>query len=307
MQVIKYLLILILFCSVSLPIRCELKEKADNYLVGMSVEKNFGGDYSVRLKFKNNTDKKYKLKELGNNSYALILPQVKSQITEEDINYESEHDDIKIVFSEKPDLSNQNNFYTKINFKTKKESIIKIDAYTTSSYKQTYHQEEQQKEPENIPQPLPEWLWYIPAGILSLICILLMTRRTNPEEEPEAVISGKAEIPVTERNSFFKTITPPEKTYSFEKRNPLEEEMQKNISIKEEDSLSIENVQTLNSVLGKDEYKETDEIVDKLVKIIIPQNDLILMPGVPELPGLEGDTDFTKNTKPPKVLKFQRI
>ena len=65
--------------------------KPDNYLLGMSVRKTFTGDYSVTLRFKNNTNNTYKLKELSNNSYVLLLPQVVSEISEYDINYEILH------------------------------------------------------------------------------------------------------------------------------------------------------------------------------------------------------------------------
>lgn len=132
-----------------------------------------------------------------------------------------------------------------------------------------------------------------------------MRRTKVPNQEPETKISGIAEIPVTERNSFFKSITPPDKTYSFEKFNPLEQEVQKenNISVKQDDTDNLENLQTLNSIIHKNTVIndtenrdfETDSIIDELVKIVIPKDDLILMPGVPELPGLDMKNKSAKN------------
>lgn len=307
MKGFKYFTLLLIFILSSLNVYSDnLENPADNYLEGMNVSRNFAGDYSVRLKLKNISDKKYTLKDLGNNSFALMMPQVKSNIAEKDIDYENDHDDLKIIFSEKRDLTDSNNFYTKINFKTKKESIIKVEAFAPQNTKPPVVISKSSDEIEKAKDTyVPDWIWYIPIGILTVICILLMRRTKAPNQEPETKISGIAEIPVTERNSFFKSITPPDKTYSFEKFNPLEQKVQKenNISVKQDDTDNLENLQTLNSLIHKNTVIndtenrdfETDSIIDELVKIVIPKDDLILMPGVPELPGLDMTNKSAKN------------
>ncbi len=285
------------------------QEPIDNYVLGMTVTRTYGGDYNVRIKFQNDTDEKYKLKDLGNNSYALILPQVKSIINENEVVYENEHDDIKIVFSEKKDITDKNKLYTKINFKTKNESFIKIQAFATRAEKTQIVLHKTPEEIENSKDnSLPDWVWYIPVGILSSICLMLMARTNNPDDEPETKITGRPDIPVTERNSFFKSITPSNKTFSWKQRNPEND-------LSDEDSDEIkqtDNIDENKTILSTEKQEDTvldtsqdddvNKLVDELVKIVIPQNDLVLMPGVPELPGLseklfEQQSDNSQPTK----------
>ena len=107
--------------------------KPENYLLGMAVRKTYTGDYAVKMRFNNSTKQKYTLKELGNNAYVLILPQVRSVIGKDDIYFENEHDDLNIVFSEKKDLKNPADFSTQINFKTTNNSFLRIEALAESS------------------------------------------------------------------------------------------------------------------------------------------------------------------------------
>lgn len=291
-NIFKFVFILVVFCLTTVQCAfCESNTKSENYLLGMSIRKTYSGYYSVQLKLQKEPPQKFRLQELGNNSYVVILPQVKKVIENSDINYETGQSDIKAVVSEKTDLSDKNIFYTKINFRTKEPSFIIIETYVPREVKT---QVVLNKDPEEIEEEekdnyIPEWVWFLPVLFLSAICIWLMLKRTPPEEDPEQKLSGYEYIPVTERNSFFKTITPPSDTFSCQERDPSthENEEYQNLSIKDllekSKNRSLQNPQ-----------EEVDTIIDELVKIVIPKNDLILMPGVPELPGLENKDQTSK-------------
>lgn len=267
------------------------QENIDNYLMGMTVTRTFAGNYYVRLKLQNETEKKYKLKELGNNSYALILPQVKSLIEERDIYYETEHPDIKIVFSEKKDLTDRNNFYTKINFKTKNDTFIRVEAYANKAVKtQVVLKKTPQELEQSKDNTVPNWIWYVSIGILSSICVILMAKSDNSDDSPEKRLSGRPDFK-SDKN-ILKSFTTSDKLFPWHKKlNNISENEDEKESMKdyiEKKSQDNENTDTNN---------ETDKIIDELVKIVIPQNDLVLMPGVPELPGLEKSSSISKNTK----------
>ena len=256
---------------------------SENYLLGMTIRKTYSGYYSVQLKLQEEPSQKYKLQELGNNSYVLILPQVKKVIEDSDIYYETGNSDIKAIISEKTDLSDKNVFYTKINFRTKTPSFIIVDTYVPREVKTqvVLNKDEEEIEKSLKDNYIPEWVWFLPVFFLSAICIWLMLKRTPPEEDPEQKLSGYEYIPVTERNSFFKTITPPSDTFSCSERDPSHNE-------EEYQDLSIKDLLEKNKNKNlKKPQDNTDSIIDELVKIVIPKNDLILMPGVPELPGLD--------------------
>lgn len=148
----------ICFANNDLP---ENKIKPDNYLLGMAVRKTFTDDYAIKMRFNNSTKQKYILRELGHNAYVLILPQVRSVIGEDDIYFENEHDDLNIVFSEKKDLKNPSNFSTQINFKTKNNSFLRIQALAESSKLSDSPQIEVQKKEK---KPFPIWLLYFIAA-----------------------------------------------------------------------------------------------------------------------------------------------
>ena len=156
------------------------KLKPDNYLIGMAVTKTFTGDYAIKLRFKNNTHNKYKLKELGNNSYSLYLPQVRSVIDEHDIYFENEHDDLKIVFSEKQDLVKPGFFYTQINFRTKDTSFLRIQAYAESSKVSESEKIKVTEEEKPITEKhLPNALWYfLIAFIFGFFAIFIMKKQS---------------------------------------------------------------------------------------------------------------------------------
>lgn len=63
MKGFKYFTLLLIFILSSLNVYSDnLENPADNYLEGMNVSRNFAGDYSVRLKLKNISDKNIRLK-----------------------------------------------------------------------------------------------------------------------------------------------------------------------------------------------------------------------------------------------------
>ena len=264
----KILLVLVLLCS---SVFAAENGKADNYLIGMTVTRAFAGNYYVRIKLRNETEQHYKLKELGNSSYAMILPQVKSLIEERDIFYENDHSDIKIVISENRDLTNRNNYYTKINFKTRNDAMIHVEAYAPKTSKT---QVVINKTPEEIEQAkdytVPNWIWYIPVGILSAICLMLMAKASSDDDDDEEEPVRKSDT----TGAVKKFVREKEKIFPWQNKEYKDERSVKDCV----ESLYENNIE---------EDAETDNIVDELVKVVISQNDLVLMPGVPELPGLE--------------------
>ena len=180
------LLIFIFIFFVSSDIACqaasdltEKNVKPENYLLGMAVRKTFTGDYAIKLRFNNNTKHKYTLKELGNSSYVLILPQVRSVITKEDIYFENEHDDLNIVFSEKKNLKNPSDFSTQINFKTKSNSFLRIQALAESSKLSDSPEIEVQKKDK---RPFPVWIWYFIAAFLAVGFALFMFKKQEKND-----------------------------------------------------------------------------------------------------------------------------
>ncbi|MBQ2645590.1 hypothetical protein IJG14_08485 [bacterium] len=284
---------------ISSSVFCEINTDNQNYLIGMTVTRTFAGNYNVRLKFRNETEEKYKLKDLGNSSYALVLPQVKSLINENDIFYENEHPDIKIILSEKRDLTDNNNYYTKVNFKTKNDTFIHVEAYAQKSSKPSIILKKTEEEfDNNVEDTLPNWIWYIPVGVLSAICLLLLAK---PDNIPEEKVNIKTKKVPEERENLLKNIL-----------QNLNTNINLKTLLKREDKTiqneSVETQKTQEQIEEEIEQRrieklsnETDNIIDELVKVVISQNDLVLMPGVPELPGLEKKFENTKiilkNTK----------
>lgn len=268
----------------TLPVFSQDIENAENYLVGITVSKSFANNYEIRLQLKNPTEKGFKLQELGNSSYAMMLPQVKSLIDEQDILYEDEPDDIKIVISENKDLIDKNKFYTKLNFKTKDDRLIHVEAFATKSLKS---QVLIKKTPEEIEKAkdksMEDWIWYIPVGILSLICIFLIFKPTEGQDFDK--LSGSPDFP---DEHDYKIST--EKLFPWTHK--------KGFSFKKKKIASLQDFIRKN-IINKKSSKvvKTNDIIDELVKVILPENDLILMPGVPELPGLENKETKEQNTK----------
>ncbi|MCR5262018.1 MAG: hypothetical protein K6C94_09305 [Candidatus Gastranaerophilales bacterium] len=275
-----------MFCF---PVKADDEDGVENYLIGMTVAKSFGNNYEVYLKLKQNTDRTFKLKDLGNSNYALILPQIKTLIDAHEIIYETEHKDIRVIISEKRDLTDRTKFYTKINFKTKNDALIHIEAYASKSSKT---QVVLQKTPEEIKKTedntVPNWIWFVPVLILSVICILLLIK---PDDE-EFSKSKKKKKKKRRQEEYI--------SESYD-RNYSDDD----IAIPDENT-SIKDFLSQKTDDEPDENQdESDKIVDELVKLIIPENDLVLMPGVPELPGLEKNENKSRNTK--IILKNVKI
>lgn len=247
------------------------KTQSDNYLVGMSVRKTFTGDYSIKLRFKNNTNHKYKLKELGNNSYTLFLPQVRSVISERDIYYENEHDDLKIVFSEKNDMVNPDFVSTQINFKTKDTAILKIQALAESS---KVYDSEKISDNQSANKQISKGIWYLLiALVFTFITFALIRKRQvkKPHLKKSAKNVNKDKSLKTEHN---------------------ENKVQVSESVQNDESLQNDEPLQNEEPLKNEEPLQNEEQT---------QVDLALMPGVPELPFLD------KNDKPKIVLKEKKF
>ena len=85
---------ILLLCS---PVFAANGTKTDNYLIGMTVSKVKDGFYTVSLQFKNDTKEQYEAKDLGNNTYAIMLPQIKSIMGDENITFSDQNPDRKSV------------------------------------------------------------------------------------------------------------------------------------------------------------------------------------------------------------------
>ena len=280
--------VLLIFLS-NIVFATNINTTADNYITGMTVTRTYSGSYNVRIKLKNDTDKRYKLQDIGNNSYSLVLPQVKSLISEDDIFYENNHSDIKIVFFEKSDLNDKNSFLTKINFKTQKGTNLRVEAYAPlNSTPQKTNKKVVKNEPIQQKKSVPNWIWYISIGILSSLCLIIIAKAGSEEkykkQKTKRINTEKTSIISTDRLfPWNKNIQ--EKTNEENSNNTIRNYVEQN-------NLNTES----NNELSEDD--EIDNIIDKLVQIVIPKNDLVLMPGVPELPGLEK----IKKDETPKVI-----
>ena len=293
MRFLRFLVISIVFLTMfCFPVKADNEDGIENYLIGMTVAKSFGNNYEVYLKLQENTDRSFKLKDLGNSNYALILPQIKTLIDAHEIVYETEHKDIRIIISEKRDLTDRTKFYTKINFKTRNDALIHIEAYAPKASKT---QVVLKKSPEEIKETesnsVPNWIWFVPVIILSVICVLLLVK---PDDDDFSKSQKK------KKNKRKRSESAAER---YERNRSDDDD---DITIPEENT-SIKDFLSKNNAEEEENNNddESDKIVDELVKLIIPENDLVLMPGVPELPGLENNANKTQNTK--IILKNVKI
>ena len=107
-------------------------DNADNYLIGMTVSKVKEGFYTVSLQFKNDTKEQFEAKDMGNNTYTIMLPQIKSVMGDENITFSDDKPDIDVTVSEGANFTNNKKFHTKIKFKTPEESSIQVLSYGQS-------------------------------------------------------------------------------------------------------------------------------------------------------------------------------
>lgn len=330
------LLIFIFVFIVSSDIACqaasdltEKNVKPENYLLGMAVRKTFTGDYAIKLRFNNNTKHKYTLKELGNSSYVLILPQVRSVINKEDIYFENEHDDLNIVFSEKNDLKNPSNFSTQINFKTKSNSFLRIQALAESSKLSDSPEIEVQKKEK---KPFPVWIWYFIAALLSVgFALFIFKKQEKNNNYYEQNDNGQPETDksptntVTEKIPDKQTEIITDKTETKEQKSEekadkqipeVKEKEQKPQTEKKENSVKPADEQIKNpavstyksSIFERFKDKKTENIFKKLIfidkesflKIISPNKEVSVSANEAE----ENHTNeqFTEALK--KALKF---
>lgn len=266
-------------------------DKADNYLIGMTVSKVKDGFYTVSLQFKNDSTEQYEAKDMGNNTYAVILPQIKSIMEDENITFSDTNPDLEVTISENTNFTNKKNFQTKIKFKTQSASTLQVLSYGKSdaplSVDESDFKVTKKENPITFSQ-ISDWLFYSSIALIVILIALMIIRRKDDgedeeyeKEENEKNSENQSQqtqnyIPITERNiAVFENISeqPQETLKNFQERK---EEEQKNTDKKTD---------------------ETDEIIDELVKTVISKNDLVLMPGVPELPGLEKKNKKTESTK----------
>ena len=139
-----------------------------NYLLGMTVTRVGSGGYFVRIKLNEDTDTQYKLKNLGENSYVLVLPHMRTKITGEDVFYENDDENIKVVISETQNHINHEDYYTKINFKTKNDTSIKIEYFARKYSKPPVVMDTTNNDiiKSAHETTIPEWFWFLPIGIL---------------------------------------------------------------------------------------------------------------------------------------------
>ena len=260
-------------------------DNAENYLIGMTVSKVKEGFYTVSLQFKNDTNKQFEAKDMGNNTYAIMLPQIKSVMGQENITFSDDKPDIDVTVSESSNFTNKKKFHTKIKFKTQEESSLQVLSYGQSDVPSSVENSIEAKKSDNLFvtfQEISDWLLYFSIGvILLLISFLFLHKKSEDEQTDEAydIVKKKNYIPITERNSaVFDSIPKNERSQEtlkdFQHRKELEDKE-----------------------FSHDETDETDKIIDELVQVVISKNDLVLMPGVPELPGLETKEKKNKTTK----------
>lgn len=268
-------------------------EGADNYLIGMTISKVKDGFYTVGLQFKNDTNEQYEAKDLGNNTYAIMLPQIKSIMEDENITFSDVNPDLDVTISENKNFTNKKNFQTKIKFKAPKETTLQVLSYGKSDLPIDFDEnnlKNEQSEQNITFSQISDWLLYASIGLIVLLIILMICYKRNNDEFEEEENPPKnnslqplqeKNIPITERNSsVFDVLSNSEQ--------PVE--TLKNFQSRKEEEQKIQEEKT-------DTTDETDKIVDELVQVVIPKNDLVLMPGVPELPGLEAKDKKNKTTK----------
>lgn len=275
-----------------LPVFADNAKNADNYLIGMTVSKVKDGFYTIGLQFKNDTNEQYEAKDMGNNTYAIMLPQIKSIMEDENITFSDVNSDLDVSISENTSFTNKKKFQTKIKFKAPKETTLQVLSYGKSDLPIDFDENNLKNEnsEQNITfSQISDWLMYASIGLIILLIILMICYKKNNEndfEEEENTNKNNTpqqekNIPITERNSsIFDTISNSQQTV----------ETLKNFQSRKEKEQKILEEETNTT-------DETDKIVDELVKIVIPKNDLVLMPGVPELPGLEKKDKKNKTTK----------
>lgn len=266
-------------------------DNAKNYLIGMTVSKVKDGYYTVSLQFKNDTKEQYEAKDMGNNTYAIMLPQIKSVMGDENIAFSDQKPDIDVTISENTNFTNSKKFHTKIKFKTPEESTVQVLSYGQSDAPIAFD-ENDIKNDENKTitfSQISEWLLYATISLIIMLILLLFFRKKEDEDDYEETEENNTDennfqpikeyIPITERNSaVFDAIA----------KNNQPQESLKDFQIRKEKE---------EQEFSHDEIDETDKIIDELVQVVIPKNDLVLMPGVPELPGLETKNKKNENTK----------
>lgn len=261
-------------------------DNADNYLIGMTVSKVKDGFYTVSLQFKNDTKNQFVAKDTGNNTYAIMLPQIKSLMEKENIAYSDDKPDIDVSVSENLNFTNKKKFYTKIKLKTPKQSALQVLSYGQSDVPASVDNRFEDKKSDEIPvtfQEISDWLLYLSIGvILLLISFLFLHKKTEDEQTAEAydiVKKSKKEIPITERNSaIFDSVS-----LNGQNKETLKDFQQRK---------KLECKKITNNITD-----ETDKIIEDIVRLVISKNDLVLMPGVPELPGLETGAKKNKTIK----------
>lgn len=283
----KFLSVLILILSMSCSaVFADNFDNAENYLIGMTVSKVKEGFYTVSLQFKNDTKKQFEAKDMGNNTYAIMLPQIKSVMEQENITFSDDKPDIDVTVSENSNFTNKKKFHTKIKFKTPEESTLQVLSYGQSDVPSAVENAVENKKADNLFvtfQEISDLLLYLSIGvILLLISFLFLQKKSDDEQTEEAyevVKKSKNYIPITERNSAVFDSIP---------KNEQSQETLKDFQHRKE----LEDKE-----FSHDETDETDKIIDELVQVVISKNDLVLMPGVPELPGLETKEKKNKTTK----------
>ncbi len=264
-------------------------DNADNYLIGMTVSKVKEGFYTVSLQFKNDTKEQFEAKDMGNNTYTIMLPQIKSVMGDENITFSDDKPDIDVTVSEGANFTNNKKFHTKIKFKTPEESSIQVLSYGQSDVSAAIEDKikTEDKKQNNITmtfQEISDWLLYFSIGVILLLAAFLcLQKKSNDDdeqtEEAYEAIKQPKNIPITERNNaVFEALS----------KNEPPKETLKDFQIRKEQE---------EQEFSHDETDETEKIIDELVQIVIPKNDLVLMPGVPELPGLEQKEKKNKTTK----------
>lgn len=261
---------------------------AKNYLIGMTVSKVKEGFYTVSLQFKDDIQEHYEAKDMGNNTYTILLPQIKSVMEEENITFSDEKPDIEVNVSENTNFTDKKKFQTKIKFKTNEQSVLQVLSYGQSDIPistdvNTYSQNKNTEKTTSVFKNFSDWLKYISFGIILVLIIFLhLQKKSNDEQTEKAyeiVRKQKKQIPITERNTAIFA--------SIENNREQKETLKDFQNRKEKEEQTSE----------KKDIDETDKIIDELVQIVIPKNDLVLMPGVPELPGLETKGKKDKATK----------
>ncbi len=285
----NFIVSILLLCS---PVFAANGTKTDNYLIGMTVSKVKDGFYTVSLQFKNDTKEQYEAKDLGNNTYAIMLPQIKSIMGDENITFSDQNPDIEVSVSENKNFTNQKKFHTKIKLKTPEESTLQVLSYGQSDAPVAFDESDLKNgDTQSVTfAQISDWLLYATITLVIMLVVLMIFRKKSDDEDEDyeekeetqtksEIESASDYIPITERNAtVFEAIsqdnTTKESLKDFQNRKEKEEQE-----------------------ILHDEVEETDQIIDKLVQIIIPKNDLVLMPGVPELPGIETKNKRNENTK----------